>query len=161
MDGVPSQPDVSQRPCPGCGLDTAALHRDVISALIRQNAQSWQVVLVSGDQAGAALEHAGQVRDLLRVARSRLTLMLTEDDPTFARWDTELAAAEGGPDPQRLAEDLGFAARKLADAFDVVTGPQWHRAGTTADGARCTVESLARQVLHDAVHRLRAVSTTA
>jgi hypothetical protein len=57
-----------------------------------------------------------------------------------------------------VADELQFAASKLADAFDVVTGPQWRRTGRRDDGATFTVESFGRYLLHDPVHHLHDVT---
>jgi hypothetical protein len=45
----------------------------------------------------------------------------------------------------------------LADRFDGVKGKQWGRTGTRSDGARFTVESFARYLIHDTMHHLHDV----
>jgi hypothetical protein len=161
---------VLRRPCPECGFDTAAVPRDQVGALIRKNALAWQDALGRdldlvrarpSPQRWSALEYGCHVRDVFRRFRQRLTLMLTEDDPVFSNWDQDRTAVEGRyaeQDPATVADELRFAARKLADAFDVVTGPQWRRTGTRDDGARFTVESFGRYLLHDPVHHLHDVT---
>ena len=38
------------------------------------------------------LEYAAHVRDVLRLYRTRLALMVDEDDPLFANWDQDATA---------------------------------------------------------------------
>ena len=177
MDAVPIEPDtkdwtwVVHRPCDECGFDAAAVPRHLVSERIRENAQAWREVLAGdpelvrarpSNDRWSALEYGCHVRDVFLRFRERLTLMLTEDDPTFANWDQDRTAIEGryhDQDPAEVAAELLYAARKLADAFDVVTGPQWQRTGGRSDGARFTVESFARYLLHDPVHHLHDVRT--
>jgi hypothetical protein len=88
----------------------------------------------------------------------RLRLMLTQDDPTFANWDqdaTAIAKRYWEDDPATVCEALVVAGEQLAAAFDRVCGDQWRRTGTRSDGARFTVESFGRYLLHDPIHHLQ------
>jgi hypothetical protein len=57
-----------------------------------------------------------------------------------------------------VADELGVAARPIADRFATVTGEQWQRTGTRSDGASFTVETFARYFIHDPVHHLYDVT---
>jgi hypothetical protein len=69
--------------------------------MISANAGSWQFPFrASGNHAArptpekwSPLEYACHVRDLLVLCDHRLDLMLTQDDPIFANWDQDEAAA--------------------------------------------------------------------
>jgi hypothetical protein len=83
--------------------------------------------------------------------------MLTQDDPLFANWNQDETAAAGqygAQDPAVVAVELAEAAERLAQAFEAVLGEQWQRTGNRSDGARFTVESFARYMIHDPVHHL-------
>ncbi|MFJ9608246.1 DinB family protein [Kitasatospora sp. NPDC101176] len=157
---------VLERPCPDCGLDTPAVVREDVAGMVRANAAAWRAVL-SGDAGEvarrpapgvwSALEYACHVRDVFRLFRVRLGLMLAEDGPSFANWDqdgTAVAERYGEQRPEVVAGELAEAAEVLAVAFEGVTGGQWLRTGDRSDGARFTVESFARYLIHDPVHHL-------
>jgi hypothetical protein len=158
---------VLKRPCPECGLDTSSFDREDVATLLRDNAGGWQKVLTRedvrarpDDATWSPLEYACHVRDVFRIFRSRLELMLTTRDPDFPNWDQDKTAVEeryGEQDPQRVAVELADAAEKLARGFDGVTGEAWERTGNRGDGSRFTVETFARYFLHDPVHHLHDV----
>ena len=50
--------------------------------------------------------------------------------------------------------DLEAAGAGLADSFAAVSGDQWQRTGNRSDGARFTVDTFARYLLHDPVHHV-------
>lgn len=171
MPIVPDSKDwtwVLERPCPECGFASAAVAREEIAGMIRENAATWRRVLDGPsdvrarptDDRWSPLEYACHVRDVFRLYDERLRLMLTEDDPTFANWDQDATAVEdryNEQDPARVEADLEEAARQLADRVDTVTGAAWDRRGSRSDGARFTVESFARYLIHDPVHHLADV----
>lgn len=155
---------VLTRPCPECGFDASRLDHDEVPGLLRANAAAWQDVLAG---AGARtrpnpttwspLEYAAHVRDVCRVYTERLHLMLTEDDPAYPNWDQDATAVEdcyGEQDPTTVAAELRVAADTLADRFEQVTGDQWDRRGSRSDGARFTVDTFARYLVHDPIHHL-------
>jgi hypothetical protein len=159
---------VLKRPCPECGLDTSSFDREDVATLLRDNAGGWQKVLTRedvrarpDDATWSPLEYACHVRDVFRIFRGRLELMLTTRDPDFPNWDQDKTAVEeryGEQDPQRVAVELAEAAEKLAKGFDGVTGEAWERTGNRSDGSRFTVETFARYFLHDPVHHLHDVT---
>lgn len=170
MPIVPDTKDwtwVLQRPCEQCGFDAGAFAPDEVAARIRENADAWPDVLARADAAvrpsadvWSPLEYAAHVRDVLRLFRYRIALMLAEDDPTFPSWDGDaLAVAEryGEQDPARVAAELRAAAAEYADLLDTIPQDAWSRRGRRGDGTAFTVASLATYSAHDPMHHLRDV----
>jgi hypothetical protein len=172
---VPITPDtkdwtwVLERPCPECGFDARAFPRDEVGGMVRANAAAWQDVLARpegltarpADDRWSALEYACHVRDVFRLYDRRLEMMLTEDEPDFPNWDQDAAAVAdryNEQDPSTVAGDITTGAARLADRFDGVSGDTWQRTGNRSDGARFTVESFARYLIHDPVHHLDDVA---
>jgi deoxyribodipyrimidine photolyase-like uncharacterized protein len=166
---VPDDKDwtwVLGRACPDCGLDASAVDATAVSAMVRANAASWGLLLAAptgelrrrpAPDRWSTLEYAAHVRDVYRLFRTRLVLMLDEDDPLFANWDQdETARAEryNEQDPASVSSELLDAGAALADVFDTVRGEAWQRTGRRSDGAMFTVESFARYLIHDPVHHL-------
>ena len=153
---------VLERPCPDCGFDAAAVDRQHVGALVRDNSASWRPVLARPDartrpdpETWSPLEYACHVRDVLRLYDERLHLMLDEDDPLYPNWDQDASAVEGRydvQDPESVAGEVVAAAEQVAPAFDGLTADQWERRGRRGDGASFTVDSFARYFLHDLVH---------
>jgi hypothetical protein len=82
----------------------------------------------------------------------------------FPNWDqdaTAVAERYGEQDPGTVAVELEAAADVIADRLDGVVAEQWDRTGRRSDGARFTVESFARYLLHDSVHHLYDVHARA
>ena len=150
--------------CPDCGFDPGV---DVTATgdRLRDDAERWADVLGRPEptvrprpETWSPLEYACHVRDLCRVFRERLHLMLTEEDPVFPDWDQDAAAVEGRynlQDPHEVARQLAEQARTTADAFDAVSGEQWSRTGRRGDGTHFTVASFAVYFRHDLEHHLR------
>jgi hypothetical protein len=170
MPIVPDTKDwtwVLQRPCEQCGFDAGAFAPGEVAARIRENAAAWPDVLARADAAvrpsadvWSPLEYAAHVRDVLRLFRYRIALMLAEDDPTFPSWDGDaLAVAEryGEQDPARVASELRAAAAEYADLLDTIPQEAWSRRGRRGDGTAFTVASLATYSAHDPMHHLRDV----
>ncbi|MCJ0978193.1 DinB family protein [Rhodococcus sp. ARC_M12] len=167
---MPIDPDtknwtwVLERACPDCGFDSSAVDYDDIPDLIRADIERWHAVLRRDDVAvrpddstWSALEYAAHVRDAHLIFRTRLALVLTEDDPEFANWDqdaTALAENYNAQNPATVASELGDAARALADDFAAVPPGNRQRTGRRSDGSNFSVESLAAYYIHDPVHHL-------
>jgi hypothetical protein len=159
---------VLDRPCPQCGLDTRTVPATRVADMLRDNAASWPEVLAGPDvhrrpaaDTWSPLEYACHVRDVFRIYDERLGLILNEDDPLFPNWDqdaTAVADRYGEQDPVRVAAELREAADTLADHFQQVTGEQWQRPGARGDGARFTIDTFARYLVHDPVHHLYDVT---
>ncbi|MCX4753002.1 DinB family protein [Kitasatospora purpeofusca] len=161
---------VLEQPCADCGLDAGAVVREDVAGMVRANAAGWTAVL-GGDletlrrrprpEIWSDLEYACHVRDVFRLFRVRLDLTLDQDDPLFANWDqdaTAVAERYGEQRPAVVAVELAEAAEALAAAFEGVAGARWARTGNRSDGARFTVESFARYLIHDPVHHLYDVT---
>ena len=158
---------VLDRTCPECRFDVTAFPKERIGDLIRSNAAEWPALLEHpqagtrpADDRWSALEYACHVRDVFRLYDERLRLMLEQDDPDYPNWDQDAAAVEGdygASDPTRVAAEIGVAAGALGARFDSVQGDMWDRTGSRSDGARFTVESFARYLIHDPVHHVHDV----
>ena len=159
---------VLQRPCGECGFDTSSFPREAVPRIIRDNAAKWELVLEAADvrtrpspQVWSPLEYACHVRDVFRLYDYRLGLMLNQDDPLYPNWDQDETAVQdrySEQDPARVNQELLEAAQTLAERFETVTGDAWERPGRRSDGARFTVETFARYMVHDPVHHLHDVT---
>lgn len=153
-----------RRPCPECGFDTAGIEPAAIPALVRDAASRWPDVLARPDATArpaprtwSPLEYACHVRDVHRVFRERLELMLAEDDPAFANWDQDATALDERyweQDPAVVAIEVTETGEALADAYTRVSDDQWNRTGVRSNGSTFTVESLGRYLLHDLFHHV-------
>jgi len=161
---------VLDRPCEECGFDVRTASLESLPAQFPANAAAWQSILAGEDTASLAtrpsddrwstLEYACHVRDVYRLANVRVALMLADDDPTFENWDQDATAVEDHyerQDPADVAAAISGAARELARLYASLPAGAATRPGTRSDGARFTVESFGRYVLHDPVHHLADV----
>jgi hypothetical protein len=164
---------VLERACSECGLDTREIAPEQVAGLLRDVTASWQDLLTGAVevQGGVTarpdpatwspLEYGCHVRDVFRVFDGRLQLMLAEVHPSFSNWDQDQTAVEdryGEQDPATAAAELAEAGAVIADRFAAVTGDQWERTGARDDGSRFTVTTLARYLLHDAIHHVYDVT---
>lgn len=155
---------VLERPCPECGFDASAVRDDSVVALLRDNVAAWPAVLQRADVAvrpddstWSPLEYAAHVRDVYRLFRLRLGLMLTQDDPLYPNWnqdETAIEARYNEQDPATVSRELVEAGLALANAIDAVPPDAWSRSGRRSDGARFTVSSFAKYLVHDPTHHL-------
>ncbi len=172
MPIVPDTKDwtwVLERPCPDCGYDASGLAATDVAGAVRANAASWRALLDHPsatvrptDHQWSALEYACHVRDVYLRFVDRLALMLAVDDPTFENWDQDATARElryAEQDPTVVVANLEDAGTRLAAAFDAVDGAEWDRTGTRSDGARFTVATLGRYLVHDPVHHVWDVTS--
>lgn len=153
---------VLERQCPECGLDTTAVSARDVGTMLRASSALWQRELNRANvgtrpdpATWSVLEYGCHVRDVCRRFDERLGLMLSQDDPVFENWDQDATAIEqryGNQRPAAVADELAEAAERLSRHVDEVTGDQWQRTGRRDDGARFTVESFARYLIHDVVH---------
>ena len=158
---------VLERECPECGFEAALFDPRQMPAALRANAMAWTELLESErarerptPDSWSALEYGCHVRDVFVLFNERLRLMLDNDDPTYQNWDQDATAIENrysDQDPAIVAPALVHAADALAARFASVTPDQWQRTGNRSDGARFTVQSFARYLIHDPVHHLHDV----
>jgi hypothetical protein len=150
--------------CPDCGFEAAGVAREEIAGLVAASTQPWPTVL---GRPGAPtrpdpltwspLEYACHVRDVCRIFRERLALMLGEDAPAFANWDQDATAVEdryGEQDPTTVGREVVEAGGALSAAFAQVPDDAWARTGIRSDGSAFTVLTLGQYGLHDLVHHL-------
>lgn len=167
---VPDDKDwtwVLDRPCPECGLDTREVRPQDVAVMLREHAAAWPGILAAAEarrrpspQVWSPLEYGCHVRDVFDLYDQRLDLMLTQDDPLYPNWDQDasaLAQRYGEQDPSAVAGQLTAAAETLAAHFDEVGAEQWARPGRRSDGARFTIASFARYLVHDSAHHLADV----
>lgn len=124
----------------------------------------WRVVLDRVDaaerpdpQVWSPSEYAGHSRDLVRVLGERVRLMLTEDDPTFADFDSQGEVERGGYgelDPEVLADDIDAVTATTVEVLGAVAPEDWERTGRRSDGFAFTVATLCQYLLHDVEHHL-------
>jgi 2-polyprenyl-3-methyl-5-hydroxy-6-metoxy-1,4-benzoquinol methylase len=171
MIGQGIQPDtkdwtwVLREPCPECGFVADDLAREDLGRLLRDDATGWAAVLRQpgatdrpDEETWSPLEYACHVRDVHRIFGARLDLMLSQDEPTFANWDQDVAAVEGAyerQDPAVVGPELVAAADAVAKRYDAIRdAPEetWARRGLRDNGSEFTVDSIARYHLHDVLH---------
>src|SRR6478735_1685445 len=155
---------VLERRCPECGFDAAGTGRAAIATTLR--AANFRLIALLADplvrerpapDVWSALEYGAHVRDVHRLFRMRLGLMLNEDDPLFANWDQDETAAAAhyeATELDGLVADLASDGEHLAAAFERVTDDDWSRVGRRSDGARFTIESFGRYLVHDPYHHV-------
>jgi hypothetical protein len=158
---------VIEQPCVDCGFDAAAAGNDRIAALLRDQARQWRSILARpdvrrrpDDSTWSPLEYGCHVRDVFRLYEQRLHRMLDEHDPLFQNWDQDATAIEDRydeQDPAAVADELAEAAERLALSFEAV-GSRWDRTGSRSDGARFTVDTFSRYLVHDPIHHVWDVS---
>lgn len=156
-----------ERTCPECGIDVSELSPQDIAIALRTCLPRWAAVLQREDVAvrprvdvWSPLEYAAHVRDVFKVMHYRLDLMHLQDDPAFPDWDQDATAVEDDyahQSPRVVATQLAAAGRGLADAFDSVLKRDLQRSGLRGNGARFTVQTLARYCWHDIAHHLHDV----
>lgn len=159
---------VIERPCPECGFDGPAFDTRATGSRIRALGEEFAGVLAGPDvrrrpdpDTWSPLEYACHVRDVFGVYEGRLARMLTEDDPHYLNWDQDVTAVEGRygeQDPDVVADELRAAAHRQADLFDAVPEDGWSRPGSRSDGARFTIDTFARYLVHDVIHHLHDVT---
>jgi hypothetical protein len=162
---------VLDRPCPQCGFDASAAAFAEVPELVRANAAAWPAQLERPDvrerpdeDTWSPLEYAAHVRDVFRIFRTRLALMLEQDAPAFANWDQDETARADRyreQDPAVVATELLRAAEAVAADFAAVGDDDRERTGLRSDGFTFTVDSLARYFVHDPLHHLHDVQRTA
>ncbi len=166
---------VLQRPCPQCGLDASAVAVADLPGRLIASAATWRPRLLGPDPARrptpttwSPLEHGAHVRDVLRLAHVRLSLLLEQEDPVFADGDQDATAVQdryAEQDPARVATEVGRAAEELAALLGQLppsedASPR-QRPGRRSNGSKVTVASLGRYVLHDLVHHEQDVAAAA
>lgn len=153
---------VIERPCPACGFDPSTVRRGDVADRIARSAVGWDAALAApgarqrpDERTWSVLEYGCHVRDVHRVMRERLELMLARDGAAFANWDQDAAAVEDAydrQDPGTVAAELAREAEDFASAYRTVADEDWTRTGLRSGGSAFTVETFAVYALHDLEH---------
>lgn len=122
--------DVEAQALPECFTSFGARYRAVL--LPPHRPATWHDVLRTRPEEGvwSALEYACHVRDVFLVQRDRLYAALVEDKPGFAPMHRDhrvTLARYNQQDPGEVAEQLGMAARLIAQAFGALDSAQLQR----------------------------------
>jgi hypothetical protein len=160
---------VLDRACGECGFDAGACASGAVAGLVRENSRAWEQLLRADairpgrpdTSTWSSLEYACHVRDVYQRYRTRIELMLTEDDPLFANWDQDASAIEDRYDEQTPAAavaGLAVAAEALAAQIESVPRAALQRRGRRSDGASFTIDTISRYMVHDPIHHLWDVS---
>jgi hypothetical protein len=152
------------RPCPACGFEAGSVAPADVAPLTLASTAPWTAVLERrsarerpAPAVWSPLEYACHVRDVCRVFRGRVELMLDQDAPRFANWDqdeTAVADRYDEQDPAVVSGEVREAAAAIAAAFAAVHDDQWERTGLRSDGSEFTVHTLGQYFLHDLAHHL-------
>ncbi|MBD8080283.1 DinB family protein [Cellulosimicrobium arenosum] len=155
---------VLERPCPECGFVSSDVEPDMVGPTVRATVPRWVDVLGRDDvgvrpdvATWSPLEYAAHVRDVFVVFDGRLRSMVEQEDPLFADWDQDAAAAEADyahQDPTVVARELELAGGRVAERFETLTPDLWDRPGRRSNGSVFTVRTLGQYFLHDVVHHL-------
>jgi len=170
---VPDDKDwtwVLGRKCPDCGFDAGSCAVTEVPELVRHNAARWEQLLAEGaihrgrpDPARwSPLEYACHVRDVYERYDGRILLMLTEWNPLYPNWDqdaTALADHYDEQEPNAVVDRLRFCAEAVAVRLEGVAPPDLQRPGRRSDGARFTVDTISRYMIHDPIHHVWDVTT--
>lgn len=156
---------VLDRPCAECGFDASTCTAEQVAGLVRENSRTWEQFRRNGtirpgrpdESTWSTLEYACHVRDVYRLYRTRIELMLSEDNPLFENWDQDTSAITDSYErqaPERVVAQLILAAEALALQLDGMSGPAWQRGGRRSDGASFSVDTIARYMVHDPIHHV-------
>lgn len=153
---------VIEWPCADCGFDPSTVRRADVADRIARSAVGWDTALARPDvgerpdeRTWSVLEYGCHLRDVHRIMRERLLLMLAQDGAAFANWDQDVTAVEEAyneQDPGVVAGELAAEAKAFADAYRTVGDEDWARTGLRSNGSAFTVESFAVYALHDLEH---------
>jgi hypothetical protein len=153
---------VIERPCPECGFDSQNLTDGTIADAILTATRGWPEVLRRADvrirpndSTWSPLEYGAHVRDVLKIYRERLGLMLNENDPLYPNWDQDATAVNDRYNeqaPEVVADQVTDAAAQLAADFAAIDVAGWQCVGRRSDGAAFTVSSMSKYLVHDLVH---------
>lgn len=101
----------------------------------------------------SALDHAVHLATSLDAAAEALRLVSISDSPAVALAPERREPSDESVDD--VLERVAASAGAMAEAVERVTGKDWDRPGTAADGAPLTALDIARHATHEGVHHLR------
>lgn len=149
--------------CPQCGFSPELSVADV-GARLRATIPVWQTRLAAPDaterpapQVWSPTEYACHVRDVCRLFRERLALMVATDGARFANWDQDATAVQDrywAQDPTVVAGEYAEQAAATAEAFDAVPPTVWQHRGVRSNGSVFTILTFAAYFVHDIEHHV-------
>jgi hypothetical protein len=149
--------------CAECGFSPELSVADV-GARLRATVSVWQTRLAAPDaterpapQVWSPTEYACHVRDVCRLFRERLALMVATDGARFANWDQDATAVEArywAQDPTVVAREYAEQAAATAEAFDAVAPQVWQHRGVRSNGSVFTIATFAPYFMHDIEHHV-------
>lgn len=171
LAGVEPEPDTKDwtwtltRRCEQCGLAAGEVPFDEVPERAFVAAEEWVAILRSSPAVAARpapdvwspLEYGAHVRDVYRLFDARVAMMLVEDGPRFANWDSdETAITEryAEQDADVVADELEAAAMAFVARLRSLEPEQLERRGRRSEGIEFTVETLSQYFLHDVIHHL-------
>lgn len=159
---------VLERTCPECGFNAREATPASVATTIPALVPRWQAALKRANveerpdvTTWSVLEYSAHVRDVFDVFTTRLELMLSEDNPTFANWDQDQAAEDGNYsqlDPGEVSAELVQNGQDAASAFAAVPPEAWERRGLRSNGSVFTVATISGYFLHDVIHHLHDIN---
>jgi hypothetical protein len=158
---------VLREPCSECGADVRTIPATELATQLHDSIETW-VDILTGPNAKptvltirpapttwSAVEYASHVADVMDVMQQRIFMMISEDDPTFASFDPDVAAASYATNsPEHAAALLTGASNRLGEVFDSMAPHLWGKTGKRGDGAAFNVLSLSQYMMHDNLHHL-------
>jgi hypothetical protein len=112
------------------------------------------VVRRAGADGWSALDHAAHLAVSLDAAAEALRLVSVQESPAVALAPERREPFDSSVDD--VLERVAASAGRMADAVERVTGKDWDRQGTAADGSALSALDIARHAVHEGVHHLRA-----
>jgi hypothetical protein len=158
---------VLARPCSECGFVAADVAPADVPASVREAGERFAAAMSRPDvrerpapDVWSPLEYTCHVRDVCRVMRSRIELILSGDGSTpvtFADWDQDATAVTGKywrSDPSVVARQVDEAADAAAGAFERPQDDQWSWPALRSNGSVFTAATLGQYFVHDLHHHL-------
>lgn len=159
---------VANKRCDQCGLQLNLMGRLGFGPSLLAAARLWADLLTRSDldllrlrrrpqpDRWSALECGAHARDVLVVLGRRVALAISHDGAEFEWWDHDASVVEeryNDQDPAAVAEVLLANAAAFVDGLPkTIDSPEWDHSGGRPDGARFTIDGLARYALHEIHH---------
>ncbi|MDO4916441.1 MAG: DinB family protein [Rothia sp. (in: high G+C Gram-positive bacteria)] len=151
--------------CAECGFRPGYAYEENISRLkaleapilTAFNSSEMQLYVRPSAQTWAPIEYLAHIAEVCEVMMDRLQLMLVQDNPEFANWNQDAAAAEGdyiNRPVGHVKRDLLTNLQHAVAEFNRVPGDLLARRGRRGDGEEFTIQTLAEYFVHDLEHHI-------